>query len=238
MIEGMKVLGIITARGGSKRLPKKNILPFSGKPLIAWTIEKAQKSIYIDRLVVSSDDQEIIKISNNLSCDVPFIRPPHLSADTSTSAEVILHALEQLPNYDVIVLLQPTSPLRLTEDIDNCIEACIGNGLQSCVSLTEVDKSPLWMYNLKDDYIISPLIQDEKQSLRLKNTEKTYIVNGAVYAFGCEWFKKYQKFISESTKGIVMPLERSIDIDSKLDFYMAEKLMEFGESKCLQNNYL
>src|SRR5690606_9725040 len=128
MFGDKKVLGLITARGGSKGIPRKNIKLLGGKPLIAWTIDAALKSRYIDRLILSSDDNEIISIAKSLNCDVPFVRPSELATEISSSMDVVLHALDHVGEFfDFLLLLQPTSPFRTSEDIDAIIESCIKN---------------------------------------------------------------------------------------------------------------
>lgn len=114
-------LAIIPARGGSKGVPRKNIRNLAGKPLIAWTIEEAKKSKYINRVILSSDDNEIIEIAKNYNCEVPFVRPKNIAEDNTPGIDPVLHAIKQCPGYDYVVLLQPTSPLRTVEDIDGCI---------------------------------------------------------------------------------------------------------------------
>ena len=126
MIGNKKLLAVIPARGGSKRLPRKNILDLSGKPMISWTIDAALGSKYIDRIVVSTDDQEIAKISKDCGADIPFIRPLELATDYATSIDVVLNLIESLERnneyYDYIMLLQPTSPLRSTKNINESVE--------------------------------------------------------------------------------------------------------------------
>ena len=129
MINNKRVVAIIPARGGSKRLPRKNVLPLAGKPLIVWSIEAALASVYIDKTIVSTDDAEIAEISRIAGASVPFMRPPELASDTATSADVVMHALDYLDSqndhYYYSVLLQPTSPLRTNTDIDAALELCI-----------------------------------------------------------------------------------------------------------------
>ena len=122
MIEGLSVLGLIPARGGSKGVPRKNIRLVAGRPLLAWTIDAARASRYLDRLVLSTDDCEIGAVAIAAGCEVPFLRPPELARDDTPGIDPVLHALGQLPPFDIVVLLQPTSPLRLASDIDGCIE--------------------------------------------------------------------------------------------------------------------
>jgi CMP-N,N'-diacetyllegionaminic acid synthase len=149
MINGKTILGIIPARGGSKGIPRKNLIIFGGKPLMAWTIEAGLQSHYIDRLILSSEDEEIIAVAREWGCEVPFIRPAELSRDDTPGIEPVIHAIKTLKtSYDYIILLQPTSPLRSAEDIDDCINYCIQAKAVSCVSVTVAQPSPYWMYTL------------------------------------------------------------------------------------------
>ena len=148
MIKGKKILGIIPARGGSKGIPKKNIKSLLGIPLIAWTIKEAQKSKYIDKLILSSEDKEIISIAKKYGLEVPFLRPKELSRDDTIPIEVTLHALKQCPGFDLIVVLQPTCPLRIVEHIDSTIQKLIDLDAPACVSVSLPNKSPYWMYKI------------------------------------------------------------------------------------------
>ncbi len=215
MLDNKKVLALLTARGGSKSLPKKNILTAGGKPLLAWSIEVAQRSKYIDRLVLSSDDEEIISVAKRYDCETPFIRPKELATDQASSYSVAIHALNSIEEeFDILVLLQPTSPLRNELDIDNCIELSSKTG--SCVSLVESNKSPYWMYTISEDSM-DPILSSKKPILRRQDSPKVYILNGAVYAVDCEWLRKNGSFIGDETVPYVMPDERSLDIDSEKD---------------------
>lgn len=151
MIDNKRVLAIIPARGGSKGVTRKNIRNLAGMPLIAWTIEEAKKSKYIDRLILSSEDNEIIETAKEYGCDIPFVRPVHLAEDTTSGIEPVLHALKEIVGYDYVILLQPTSPLRIVEDIDGCIENLIETKSPACVSVTEPTNSPYWMYTVNSE---------------------------------------------------------------------------------------
>src|SRR5688500_10349967 len=142
MIAGRSVLALIPARGGSKGLPGKNLLPVDGRPLLDWTVQAARRSRYIDRVVLSSDDPAIIAAGLAAGCDAPFVRPAELASDTAGTLEVVEHALDRLPGYDVLVLLQPTSPLRTAGDIDGACERMVASGAGSCVSVSLVEQSP------------------------------------------------------------------------------------------------
>jgi N-acylneuraminate cytidylyltransferase len=223
---GKTILGLIPARGGSKGLPRKNIIPLLGKPLIAWTIEEAKKSKYIDRLILSSEDDEIIRIAKEYGCEVPFKRPVELAQDNTPGIEPVLDAIKKLPNYDYVILLQPTSPLRTVEDIDGCVEKCIYNKVNACVSVTEPDKSPYWMYSLDDKDKMVPLLDTEEEFTYRQEIPKAYVLNGAIYVAKANYLLKKKSFVSEDTIAFIMPPERSIDIDSEVDFKLAEILIK------------
>jgi CMP-N,N'-diacetyllegionaminic acid synthase len=225
MIDNKKVLAVIPARGGSKGVPRKNIREVAGKPLIAWTIEEAKKSKYVDRLILSSDDSEIIQVAKQWGCDVPFIRPAELAQDDTPGIEPVLHALREIPNYHYIVLLQPTSPLRTAEDIDRCIEICVQNQGNVCVSVVKPDKSPYWMYTVNEANLLTPLLNSERVITRRQDMPEVYALNGAVYVANIPFLMDKKSFITEETFAYVMPRERSIDIDSELDLKIASMLL-------------
>lgn len=225
MIHNKSVLAIIPARGGSKGIPRKNIRLLAGKPLIAWTIEEAKKSKYIDRLILSSEDEEIIEVAKNYGCEVPFVRPKELSKDETPGIEPVLHAIENLSEYNYIVLLQPTSPLRNIQDIDQAIEKCDQNNGIAVVSVTESDKSPYWMYNLESNEIMKPIINVTEFPIRRQDAPKSYVLNGAVYVATCENIISEKSFFQRKNIAFIMPKERSIDIDSQVDIDICEALI-------------
>lgn len=227
MYQGKSIIGIVPARGGSKGLPRKNILPLLGKPLVAWTIEEAKKSKYIDRLILSSEDDEIISVAHTWGCEVPFVRPIELAKDDTPGIEPVLHALNTLQEkYDYVVLLQPTSPLRQVDDIDVAIQKCINSNAPGCVTVSEPDKSPYWMYSLDNLYHLNPLIDTGKNTThRRQELPKSYALNGAVYVSKTKWIEKNREFISSETIAHIMPKERSYDIDTELDFKICEFLL-------------
>ena len=173
-------LAIIPARGGSKRLPRKNILDLCGKPLISWSIEAALKSKYISKVVVSSDDEEILNISSNFGADI-IKRPYELANDTATTFDTVKHTIDNFENYDYIVLLQPTSPLRNVKHIDEAIELLEEKQADAIVSVCEMDHSPLWSNTLPKDGNMNNFLRDEVLNKRSQDLEKYYRVNGAVY---------------------------------------------------------
>lgn len=227
MINGKKLLAVIPARGGSKGIPRKNIKELNGKPLIAWTIEEALKSRYLDRVILSSDDEEIIQVAREWGCEVPFKRPSELALDTTPGIDPVLHAIEAISGYDYVVLLQPTSPLRTVEDIDCSIELCVQRNVDSCVSVTKQDKSPYWMYNLSESGLMIPVMKpaEELDTTRRQNLPDVYSLNGAVYVAKIEKLKVSKSFITENTVAYMMPKDRSIDIDEEIDLILSEAIL-------------
>ncbi|VBB05531.1 acylneuraminate cytidylyltransferase [Lucifera butyrica] len=225
MIENKSVLAIIPARGGSKEIPRKNIAAVGGKPLIVWTIEAAQKSKYIDRLILSSDDDEIMTAARKWGCEVPFKRPPELARDDTPGIEPVLHALTSLPGYDYVVLLQPTSPLRSPEDIDGCIELCVGHRANACVTVTEPDKSPYWMFYTDKQGFLQPVLPMDTIASRRQDLPSVYALNGAVYVAHTSWLLKKKSFLTAETLAYKMPKKRSIDIDTETDLLFVSFLL-------------
>lgn len=221
MYNNLTFLAIITARGGSKRLPGKNVKLLGGKPLVAWTIDAAKKSKFIDRCILSSEDDEIISVSKNQGCEVPFVRPAELATDSAKSADVIVHAISQVERHDYIVVLQPTSPFRTLEDLDNAISLCVDSNASSLVSVRKIRENPEWMCyptNGCEFNFLSPNLPVNTNDLR--------ILNGAIYIANTEWFIKNMTFEGDGTIMYEMPWERSIDIDTEQDFRFAEFLLQ------------
>ncbi len=227
MYKNKKILAVIPARGGSKGIPRKNLRIVGGKPLIAWTIEAAKEANYIDRLVLSSEDAEIIEVARCWGLEAPFVRPKELAGDDIPAYLAVLDAVERLPGYDYVVMLQPAVPLRAPEDIDGCIGFCIDSKADSCVTLTETDKPPYWMYRLGDNNRLHPILkQSLNTSIQRQDLPPTYVLNGAVCIAKTEWFIEQRKFKSQSTIGYLMPRERSADIDTELDMAICEFLAQ------------
>jgi N-acylneuraminate cytidylyltransferase len=230
MIGGKSVLAIIPARGGSKGVPRKNIRQIAGKPLIAWTIEEAKKSIYIDRIILSSEDKEIADIAKTWGCEVPFLRPVELALDETSGIEPVIHALDNIETkYDYIALLQPTSPLRLAADIDGCIDTLRQYDAPLCVSVCEVEKSPYWMYEADGLRHLKP-IMDREVYLRRQALPSVYALNGAVFAGESTFIKKSRAFVTTETVAYFMPRERSWDIDTEFDMKICDYLLSCNRS--------
>ena len=222
----MKVLGIIPARGGSKEIFRKNIKNLSGKPLIAWTIEAAVQAQGINRIIVSTEDEEIASVAEKLGADVPFIRPLELAQDNTPSIAPVLHAIEMLPEFDWVLLLQPTSPLRSVMDIEGIIQLCCEEDAPSAMSITEVSEHPFWMYRRDDRQRLQPLIPNRPNIRRRQDLPLAYAPNGALYLARTDWLIEHQDFISTDTLGYVMPNDRSVDLDTPLDWRWAEFLIQ------------
>lgn len=230
MYKGKRFLAIIPARGGSKGIKNKNIVNLKGKPLISYTIEEAKKSGIFDKIIVSTDSPEIAEISKKYGAEVPFLRPENLSTDTASTIDVILHALNYFIDndeyYDYFVLLQPTSPLRKAEDILNSVDLLFEKDADSVVSVCEVEHSPLFSNTLPQDLSLSNFIRKDLRDKRRQDLPKYYRINGAIYISRVETFLKTKDFYEGKSYAYIMPIERSIDIDSIVDLKMAEILME------------
>ena len=224
MIGGQTVLAIVTARGGSKRIPRKNLRRIAGKTLIARAIESALGAQTVDRTIVSSDDAEIIATSLTSGADVPFIRPQYLADDQARSVDVIRHALDQIDqSYDFLVLVQPTSPLRTPDDIDAAVRECSAAGVASVVSVSETHMSPFHTFNLGHDSSMIPIVQ--APNIPPPPSIPIYAVNGAVYVVRCDWFQRHGELLGPDTRTFVMPRERSVDIDDELDLLIADTIL-------------
>lgn len=220
-----KILAVIPARGGSKGVPRKNVKMLAGKPLIAWTIEEAKKSKYIDRVIISSEDEEILGVAKNYGCEVPFVRPKELAEDNTPGIEPILHAISECTGFEYVVLLQPTSPLRTVQDIDGCIKKILEYNAEFCVSVSRADKSPYWMFTLNNEKLV-PVFPEEHKIANRQALPVSYAINGAVYVAKIDSLKKTKNFINDSTLSYIMPNESSIDIDTMQDFKVCEFLLK------------
>ncbi len=223
------MIAIIPARGGSKSLPRKNIKLLNDKPLIYYTINEAKKSKYLYRLFVSTEDNEISETARKCGAEV-IERPAELARDDTPSFLVFQHViryLEEIENLypDVVVVLQPTSPCRIVEDIDRAIEKFLEEDCDTVVSVCEVEHPPHWMYTLEGDRM-KPVIPRGEKILRRQNASQVYRLNGAVYVIGRDVIMKERRILGNDTRAYIMPPERSIDIDTELDLRLADVLMK------------
>lgn len=229
MIGSRSVLAVVTARGGSKGLPGKNVRPLAGRPLIGWTIAAAQASRCIDRLILSSDDAEIAEIAESLGCEAPFRRTPSLANDTAGSIDVVLDAADRVTGYDIVLLLQPTSPLRTAADIDGALAHMEATRAPACVSVTEAPAHP-WLIYRQDDGRLAPFAAPPAGvSLRRQDLPAAWVLNGAIYAADLGWLRSERTFLQPGqTTAWAMPESRSVDIDTLADFRLAEALIAAG----------
>ena len=219
----MTTIALIPARGGSKGIPRKNIKLFNSKPLIYWSIKAAFESDFIDRVIVSTEDVEIAEIAKSFSAEVPFLRPKELSKDDSLGIEPVIHALEELPEVKDLILLQPTSPLRESIHIDGIFNLRNKLNSDSAVSIS-LSKKPI-IYKLNKDLKIQHFSENIAPLPRQK-LSNLYNLNGALYLSSKESILQNKSFISNSTIGYIMSEESSIDIDTHLDWEIAEYIMK------------
>ncbi|WP_022941180.1 cytidylyltransferase domain-containing protein [Psychromonas hadalis] len=229
MTKNKKILAIIPARGGSKRLPRKNILPLAGKPLIAWTIEAAIKSDIFDEVMVNTDNQEIADVAEKFGAKVPFMRPEHLASDTASSLDVIKHTLlwyrDKGVHFTDVVLLQPSSPLRNEHDIIGAWQQYITSNGESVVSVCPVEHPIQWTYKLHNDSSLSCLFDDDGK--RSQDYEDNYRLNGAIYITKTSVIlEKNEIMSSQRNCAYVMEAYGSVDIDTVIDFDYASFLLQ------------
>lgn len=231
MYKDNKILGLIPARGGSKGLPRKNILPLYGKPLIAWTIEQALSSRYIDKVFVSTDDREIAEISKKHGAEVPFLRPEELARDDSPTIDTIAHTLNYFEqnneSFAILALLEPTSPLRKKGDLDNALRLLVDNLsiTESIVSVGEVHMENPFITKVIDNGFVKPLIKKESHIIfQRQQLPKVYFPYGVIYAATSASLKKDKTFYQETTIPYFIERWQNYEIDDEVDFFIIEQL--------------
>jgi CMP-N,N'-diacetyllegionaminic acid synthase len=224
-----KVIAIIPARSGSKGIKDKNIRPLAGKPLIAYTILAAKESGIFDEVFVSTDSSAYADISKDYGASVPFLREQFLAGDTVSSWDVAKYSLLQYKNigykFDVAVLLQPTSPLRIVSDIKESIEVYQKKDANAIVSVCEVDHSPLWSNTLPEDFSLNKFIKKSIENKTRQLLKKYYRINGALYIVSVNYLMRSTNIYRDRCFAYVMPKMRSVDIDDEYDFLLAEMLL-------------
>ena len=229
MINGKKIIAIVPARQGSKGLAKKNIIDFLGKPLLVWSIEAARKSRYVDRLIVSTDSTDIAIVGEKNGAEIPFIRPSYLSEDNSTSVDVIYHAIEFMraelgENFDLVVLLEPTSPLRTSEDLDLAIEKLVGSpNARSLVSVGESESQHKTLqFNITDnDFISVGSASSGFVHTRRQDLAKSYFLDGSIYLSYIQTLFEFMSFVHGQTLTLSLPKWKNMEIDDEYDYVMA-----------------
>lgn len=226
MLSGKRVLAVIPARGGSKRLPKKNLLDLAGKPLVAWSIEAAQKSRYVDTIVVSSDDEELLELARTMGV-IALKRPAELASDTASSFDAVSHAITHHLGHECTLLLQPTSPLRNARHIDEALEMYIEKEALGVISVCEMEHSPLWANELPENLSLDGFLREEILHKRSQELPRHYRLNGAIYITDtAELLKEREFFLKKRLYAYVMDRLHSIDIDEKIDFLLAKTIIE------------
>ncbi len=235
MYKGKKILAIIPARGGSKGLPGKNIKIMCGKPLIAWSIEHAQKSRYVDDIFISTDSQEIADVAEKYGVQCPELRPQELARDTAPSSEFIVYTLEKMKkdckHFDYFILLEPTSPLRDVEDVDKSIEMLIDNSeSESCVGVAMSGTvHPAFMVVVGENGFLKAL-EPDKQTLRRQDLPNVYFFEGSVYVSEVDAYLKKRTFYHDKTLPYIVPEWKSHEVDDYVDFKVIETIMELKKS--------
>lgn len=232
MSKESNIVAIIPARGGSKGIPRKNIRLLNGEPLIYYTICEAKKSKYLGRLIVSTEDSEIAETAKKYNAEV-IERPAELAQDYTPASLVYQHVIKHLEGMEnfypnIIVALNPTSPCRLATDIDGAIETYLEADCDSVVSVCETEHPPHWMYIIDGDRLKPVIEGGDKVTLR-QNATKTYRLNGAVYVIHPNVIMEQNRLMGNGARPFIMPLERSIDINTDFDFKLAElQIREMG----------
>ena len=220
----MTALGLIPARGGSKSVPRKNVRDLAGKPVIVWTIEAALACPTLDRVVVSTDDEEIARIARSHGADVPFMRPAGLALDDTPDLPVYRHVLAELGAAPrVVAWLRPTAPLRTADDIAAALGLLDQTGADCVRSICLAEHHPSWMVTLDGDRL-EPL-GDVARYFRRQELPPVYRLNGAVDVVRCAAVPPEGPLFAGDVRGYAMPAERSVDLDSELDFVLAEALL-------------
>lgn len=219
----MKVLGLIPARGGSKSIPNKNLADLGGHPLIKWTIDAARESA-LSRIVVSTDSVEIANVCRDLGAEVPFLRPTSLASDETQSIDVVIHAIQTLDElFDSVMLLQPTSPFRASNDINEALR--IKTDDSSVISVAAVEGThPARMKFLEDGYLIDPPFVEDVENMPRQFLRPMYIRNGAIYLTDISDISK-KTFKGARSRALIMPKERSLNIDSQFDLLIARAML-------------
>ncbi len=231
----MRILYVVTARGGSKGVPKKNVKEIGGLPLVAYKIISAKRTKFEKRIIVSTDDNEIAEVSKRYGAEVPFIRPDYLASDTASSMDVVSHAIEWIDNndmqkYDYVCMLEPSSPFMSYRQMDEALDMMIERDADTMLGMKLVDVSSVFIHPLDNNGHLSNhynAIRNMK-SVRRQDQVPEYTMNGCIYVAKYEYFKNNKSFHSVNSVPYIMPEEFSIEIDSPLNLLFARFLAENG----------
>jgi len=228
------MVAIVPARGGSKGLPGKNIKPLAGKPMIGHTIEAATQSNQISDIILSTDDPEIAEVAKSFGANVPFMRPAELAGDTSSAIDTYIYTIDKLNDefgYSIsdFVVLQPTSPLRSANDIREAVELFKRREADSVISVAEAAHPPVWAKKIRSDGVLVNYFESDAHNKNRQEIDTAYMPNGAIFIFNFDKLKSGYGYYFEKTYPYLMPVERSFDIDTQLDFDIVEFLINRRE---------
>ena len=219
------ICAIVPARGGSRGIPRKNLRPFRGRPLVCHAIDVARAAALVERVLVSTDDPEIADVARAAGAEAPFLRPAALAQDDTPTLPVLQHAVRWLEgsgtSVTAVVVLQPTSPLRTAREVDAAIRIFLETGADSVASVCEVDESPFWMQRLEGDRLV-PFVPEGMAYLRRQDLPRLYRLNGAIYVTRRSVLMDTERVVGADTRALVMDRRQSVDIDDELDFQLAE----------------
>ncbi len=234
----LKILGITLARGGSKSVPYKNIRPILGVPLIGYTISEALRSKFITRYIVSTDDKKIQEVALKYGAEVPFLRPGKYSTDVASSVDALQHAVgwiekEEGVQYDYIVELMCTNPTKLVKDIDSCIDKLIKTGADSVIAVHKLeDHHPIRIKKIVDDKIVDFCLPEIAEMRRQDLKPDAYIRSGSIYALKRDHLMKDGlRYGTEDSRAYILPADRAVNVDTKIDFLVAEQIIKLRDKK-------
>ena len=229
MIGRLSVLALVTARRGSKGIAGKNHCKVGGRSLLERAISCAMDADTVDRVVLSSDDPEAVSVALAMGCDVPFVRPAQLASDSAPTVDVVRHAINEIDTrYDLVVVLQPTSPLRIAADVDGAVKLCMHKNAPACVSVTACGKPPQWSYEIDQQQQLQPILPVQGAGTRRQDLPPAYALNGAVFVVRADWLLSGGEMLPAKTVAYEMPKARSIDVDDDTDLVIAEALARSG----------
>ena len=232
MIENKTILAVTLARGGSKSILKKNIVPLNELPLLAYTVIEAKLSAYIDDYIVSTDDDEIAACAEKYGAMVPFRRPSNLASDTATSADALIHAVTWMEDnwnkkYDFVIELMCTNPMKTHKDIDAVIKKLNDTDADSVIAVVQLeDHHPMRVKKIIDDRLVDFCVYEKPENRRQDLRPLAYIRNGAIYAMKKEvLLKTHARYGTENSRPYIMDVRRSVNVDSPIDLMVAEELV-------------
>ncbi len=232
MIGRLSVVALVPARQGSKGIAGKNHRKVGGRSLLERAISCGLEADTVDRVVLSSDDPEAVAVALAMGCDVPFVRPAGLATDSAPSIDVMRHAVGAIDTrYDLVAVLQPTSPLRVAADVDGAVTLCVNTKAPACVSVTACSKPPQWTYQLNGRQQLLPILANQNPGTRRQDLPPAFTLNGAVYVVRTDWLMAGGELLAPSTVGYEMPKERSVDVDDETDLAIADVLAGAGAAE-------